>query len=179
MIQKDAAALLVIDLQDNLLKKISVSEAIVAQTVKLIAFAHELDIPIVWTEQYPKGLGPTTESVAAALPDLSPLEKTSFGCFAAAGFAEALKETGRNQLLVAGIETHICVMQTVLPALEAGYEVYVVRDAVGSRQKSEWLAGLDRMARAGAELVTVEMAIFESVRQAGTPEFKKILPLVK
>jgi nicotinamidase-related amidase len=179
MLTKDHALLCVIDFQDGLLPKIPVADAILAQAVKLIRFARELNIPIVWTEQYPKGLGVTNERIARALDGLTPVEKVSFGSFGAPGFPEALAGMHRRQLVVVGVETHVCVMQTVLAALASGYEVFVPNDAVGSRLENDYTTGLARMQAHGAEIVTTEMAMFEILRVAGTPEFKKVLPLIK
>lgn len=179
MLDQNTAALLVIDFQDKLLGKITNHESIVPKTIKLIQFCRELGIPILWTEQYPKGLGPTTEAIASALPDVTPIEKTEFGCMANLGFARALAASGRTQLLVTGIEAHICVMQTVLTAIENKFDVFVAEDTVGSTQDSERAAGIARMEKAGAELVTSQMAMFEILRQAGTPDFKKVMPLLK
>lgn len=179
MIEREKAVLAVIDFQDKLLLKISVAEAIMARTVKLIRFAKGLPIPILWTEQYRNGLGPTNPSIADELIGVSPLEKMSFSCMGDTAIADALSRMGRKQLILTGIEAHICVMQTGLLALEQGYQVYVARDAVASRERSEYKAGLARMQRAGAELVTVEMVMFELLRVAGTPEFKKALPFLK
>ncbi|MCC6485968.1 MAG: hydrolase [Candidatus Hydrogenedentes bacterium] len=179
MLDRNAVALLVIDYQEKLLPKIHAGDAVVAQAVKLIRFAREMGIPIVWTEQYPKGLGPTVEVLGNELEGLTVFEKMSFGCMGDASIASAIEETKRRQLLLTGIETHVCVMQTALAALEKGYEVFIPRDAVGSRSPQEYAAGLHRLDKAGAQLVTTEMALFELLREAGTPEFKKALPLVK
>jgi nicotinamidase-related amidase len=179
MIELEKTALAVIDFQDKLLPKIPVADAIIAQTVKLIKFARELAIPILWTEQYRNGLGPTNPAIAQELVNVPALEKMSFSCVGDAAIADTLKRMGRSQLLLTGVEAHICVMQTALQALEKGYGVFVPRDAVASRAKSEYKAGLARMQRAGAELVTTEMVMFELLRVAGTPEFKKALPLLK
>lgn len=179
MLRRDDVVLVVIDLQDGLLPKISGGDDVVEKAAKLIRFARTLDLPVVWTEQYPKGLGVTNERVARELGGLKALEKVSFGCFDGPGFEDALVATGRNQLLVTGIETHVCVMQTALVALSKGYEVYVPRDAVGSRYSSDYEAGLARMQAHGGEIVTAEMAMFEVLGAAGTPEFKKVLPLLK
>jgi len=179
MLSLDNAVLVVVDFQDGLLPKIHAGDAAVDRSVKLIRFARQLDVPIVWTEQYPKGLGPTNHEVAAELDGLEPIEKVSFGCFGEPAFVASLAGTKRKQLLVVGIETHVCVLQTVLAGMDRGYEAFVARDAVGSRHAGDYEAGLDRMAANGAQIVTVEMAMFEILRQAGTPEFKKILPLIK
>ena len=179
LISREEAALLVVDFQDSLLEKIKGAGTILDQSVRLIRIARELGLPSVLTEQYPKGLGKTTARIKDELPDVAALEKVSFGCFGAAGFEERLKGLGRGQLVVIGIEAHVCVLQTVLPALERGYQVFVVRDAIGSRAREDCKAGLSRMQFQGAQVVTAEMAIFELLGAAGTPEFKRVLPLLK
>ncbi len=179
MLSLDQTALIVVDFQEKLLPKIFNAQAIVPQAIKLIRFARELDIPLLVTEQYPKGLGATVPELVEELGGKLPLTKTSFGCFGADGFVAALRNLGRTQLLITGIEAHVCVMQTVLAALENGYGVFVVKDATGSRNISDFEAGLARMSRHGAELVTTEMAMFEILRDAAKPEFKKVLPLLK
>lgn len=179
MLDRDKSALVVIDFQDKLLPKIQRHDQIVPKVVNLIRFARELAIPILWTEQYKKGLGPTTDAIASELNDVTPIEKMAFGCLGDPNFSTALASTGRKQLLVTGIEAHICVMQTVLSALERKFDVFVAVDAVGSCNDSDRDAGLARMDRAGAELVTSQMAMFEMLKEAGTPDFKKVLPLLK
>ncbi len=172
-------ALIVIDFQDNLLTQIFNAKTIVPQAIRLIQFAKIMNMPLVVTEQYPKGLGHTTQIVAAELGGIKALAKTSFGCWGDAGFVEAVTALDRTQLLVTGIETHVCVMQTVLATSQTGHEAFVVQDAVGSRRASDHAAGLARMDKAGANLVTAEMAMFELLGDAATPEFKKVLPLLK
>jgi len=179
MLHKDRMALLVVDFQDRLLPKIPVADKVVAEASRLIEFATLLDIPIVLTEQYPKGLGPTVGSMRDALSGIAPVEKVTFGCFGDAGFCAALEATGRSQLLLTGIETHVCIMQTALGGLDEGYDIYVARDAVASREKAQHKAGLARMRAAGVNEVTVEMAMFEALREAGTPAFKSVLPLIR
>ncbi|MBM3290371.1 MAG: hydrolase, partial [Candidatus Hydrogenedentes bacterium] len=164
MLDRDAVALVVIDFQEKLLPKIFGADAVSEQGIKLVRFARELGIPVLWTEQYPKGLGHTVAPVAAELEGVAPIEKTAFGCLGDATFADALGGIGRNQLLLTGIEAHICVMQTALQAIDQGFRVFIPRDAVGSRSEAEYCAGLNRVERAGAELVTTEMAIFEMLR---------------
>lgn len=179
MLDINQAALLVIDIQDKLLVKIPTAESLVAETVRAIKFARALDLPIFWAEQYPKGLGPTAEAIRVELEGLEPHAKTAFGCMGDSRCAETLRTMNRRQLLLVGIETHVCINQTALSALEQGYEVFVARDAVGSRHAAQHEAGLDRIRQAGGTLVTVEMALFEMLREAGTDAFKAVLPLLK
>jgi nicotinamidase-related amidase len=179
MLNRQSVALVVIDFQDRLLPKILNGDAVLAKAIKLIQFARALAIPVFVTEQYPKGLGPTDARIAAELEDIPRMEKMAFGCFGDPAIARAVAETGKKQLLLTGIEAHVCVLQTALMAVNDGYEVFVPRDAVGSRSQAEYDAGLHRLERSGIELVTTEMAIFEILREAGTPEFKQTLPLIK
>lgn len=179
MLERENMLLCVIDLQDGLLPKIANTETVLAQSIKLIRFARLLEIPIVWTEQYPKGLGRTTAQVLTELEGYEPIDKVAFGCFGAPAFVETVETIGRDQMLVVGIEAHVCVMQTVLAGLDMDYDMYVPRDAVSSRHPNDYEAGLNRMEVEGATLMTTEMAMFEILRAAGTPEFKKVLPLLK
>jgi len=179
MLAIDKTVLVVIDFQTGLLPKIQNAWSLLPLAIKLIRVIRELGIPVLWTEQYPKGLGPTDERVANELAGVRAIEKISFGCLGAPAFEEALRALQRRQLLVIGIETHVCVMQTVLCALAQGYEVFAVQDAMGSRHTQDHECGLARMRDSGATLVTSEMAIFEILRTAGAPEFKKVLPLIK
>ena len=118
MLDRNAVALVVIDYQEKLLPKINGADAVSEQGIKLIRFARGLDIPVLWTEQYPKGLGHTVGPIASELAGIAPIEKTAFGCLGEPAFAQALGSTGRRQLLLTGIEAHVCVMQTALLAMD-------------------------------------------------------------
>lgn len=179
MLDRTQTALVVIDFQEKLLPKIARQEDLVPRALRLIQAARLLDVPVLWTEQYPRGLGRTVDAVARVLDGVTPTEKTAFGCLGSAAFQSALGSVARRQLLVTGIETHVCVLQTALGALEQGYEVYVARDAAGARCTDEHEAALARLAAAGVILVTSEMAIFELLQDAAAPEFKELLPLLK
>ena len=179
MLERENAVLIVIDLQDKLLDKIPVAEDIIERATMLIKVAQVLDIPVILTEQYPKGLGPTNRAVRETLGDVTPIEKLSFGCMGNEDFRDRLHELDRGQLLITGVETHVCVAQTAIGALDMGYDTYVARDAVAARSKFEHKMGLERIADECGGLVTTEMAIFELLGEAGTPEFKQVLPLLK
>lgn len=174
-------ALLAIDLQCKLLPAIFEAERVVRNSVILLRLSRMLSIPFILTTQYAQGLGPVVAEVSAAAPGVTPLDKTSFGCFGDANFPQLLRESasGRGTLLVAGVESHVCVTQTVLGALEAGYTVHVSEDATSSRTAANWQIGLQRMEKAGAIISSTEMMVYELLRQSGTPEFKAILPLLK
>ncbi|GMW02275.1 MAG: hypothetical protein AMXMBFR84_34110 [Candidatus Hydrogenedentota bacterium] len=179
MLERSKTVLTVIDFQEKLIPSIHAADDVIARASTLIRCALELGLPILCTEQYPKGLGHTVGPIAGLLGSCAPMAKTSFGCLGDASFADALRATGRTQVLLTGVETHVCVLQTALGARALGLDVFVPMDAVGSRATSEHEAGLARMRDAGVTLVTTEMAVFEMLREAGTPEFKRILPLIK
>jgi nicotinamidase-related amidase len=174
------ALLLVIDLQEKLLPAIADGERVVKRCATLIRAARVLEMPIVWSEQYVKGLGATVQPIAEAIGDAArPIEKMTFGCLASPPLAEAARATGRRQLVLCGIETHVCVLQTALEALDAGWQVFVVEDAVGSRRLSDGDVALRRMTQAGVVPASVEMLVMEGLRQAGTDAFKAVLPMLK
>jgi nicotinamidase-related amidase len=171
----DRATLIVVDVQEGFRKAIPDFERVAKATVTLIEGAEAIGIPIVATEQYPKGLGETAAEVAEHLPEgVDPLEKVVFSAAEAEGFDLA----GRDQAVVCGIETHVCVNQTVLDLLDAGIEVQVAEDAVGSRTQENKRVGLHKMERAGAVLTSVETALFELLGRAGTDEFKRVQKLI-
>ena len=179
MLSRENTILVVIDLQEKLLAKMPEADALLDSCARLAKVCGILEIPVVVTEQYPKGLGPTDERIRESVPGMIAIEKMTFDCCGEPSFVEAMHSSGRKQALVVGIETHVCVTQTVLSLMDGGFEAYVVRDAVQSRVESEREAGLERMRDNGAQIGTVEMAIFELLKVAGTPEFKRVLPLLK
>lgn len=180
LLDTERTALVVIDLQQKLLPAIAGHEGVLANCLLLLRLARVLGLPVVLTTQYSKGLGETVAPIMEELPpDVRPLDKTSFGCFGDEGFRRRVKEIGRQQLLVCGIESHICVTQTVLGALEAGHEVHVAQDAVGSRSEANARVGLHRMERAGALLSSAEMGIYELLRRSDSDTFKRMLPYLK
>jgi len=173
-------ALVVVDLQERLLPAIADGERVLRHSVLLLRLAEVLDLPVLLTTQYARGLGPTVPPVLEAAPGVAPLDKVSFGCFGNKEFLERLAALeGRDQLVVAGIESHICVAQTVLGALERGYAVHVASDAIGSRTAENRAVGLDRMSRAGAVASSTEMAVYELLGRSDGAAFKKMLPLLK
>jgi nicotinamidase-related amidase len=171
----ERTTLIVVDVQEGFRKAIPDFDRIARATATLIEGAEAIGIPIVVTEQYPKGLGETVPEVAEHLPEgTEPLEKI---CFAASD-AEGFDLGGRDQVLVCGIETHVCVNQTALDLLDSGVEVQVAEDAVGSRFEENKRVGLHKMERAGAVTTTVETALFELLGKAGTDEFKRVQKLI-
>jgi nicotinamidase-related amidase len=171
MLARDRAALVVVDVQEGF-RPYGSFEPVAAASAKLLQAARVLDIPRLVSEQYPKGLGHTAPEVG--LVDEQTIEKTVFSVARADGF----DLHGREQALVCGIETHVCVSQTVQDLLDRGLEVHVPADAVGSRHQIDYERGLERMERAGAVVTTVEAALFELLERAGTPEFKAVQKLI-
>jgi nicotinamidase-related amidase len=171
----ERTTLIVVDVQEGFRKAVPDFEKVATATATLIEGAEAIGIPVVVTEQYPKGLGETVPEVAEHLPEgTEPIEKV---CFSAAE-AEGFDLGGRDQALVCGIETHVCVNQTALDLLGSGIEVHIAEDAVGSRFEENKRVGLHKMERAGAELTSVETALFELLGRAGTDEFKRVQKLV-
>ena len=169
------AALVVIDVQEGFRKAVPSFERIANATAALVKGAKAVGVPIVVTEQYPKGLGTTAPQIAEHLPEgVTPIEKVCFSAPEAEGFDLA----GRDQALVCGIEAHVCVNQTTLDLLDEGVEVHVARDAVGSRFDENREVGLAKAERAGAVITSVETALFELVGRAGTDEFKQVQKVV-
>jgi nicotinamidase-related amidase len=168
-------AVLVIDMQEKLLPAIESHERVLANTLLLLRLAQVTSLPVVLTTQYRRGLGETVAPVRD-LAGVDALDKTSFGCFGDDAFRARLKSLGRDQLLVAGIESHICVTQTVLGALAQGYHVHVASDAVGSRTEATRQVGLSRMERAGALVSSAEMALYELLGRSDGAAFKALLP---
>ena len=171
----ERTTLIVVDVQEGFRKAVPDFDRVAKATATLIEGAEAIGIPIVVTEQYPKGLGATAPEIAEHLPEgTEPLEKVCFSATDAEGFDLG----GRDQALVCGIETHVCVNQTALDLLGSGVEVHVPEDAVGSRTEQNKRVGLQKMERAGALMSTVEMALFELLGRAGTDEFKRVQKLI-
>jgi nicotinamidase-related amidase len=180
-LQAEQCALIVVDIQEKLLPPIFNHDELVKNSQLLVRLAGILEIPAIVTTQYVKGLGPTVPEIASLLTGTSPIDKLQFGCFGCNEFRSALKSLpgSRNTLLVCGMEAHICVMQTVLGALNDGYLVHIATDAIGSRVRWNWEVGIDRMRAAGAVISTTEMMIYELLGASGTPQFKQMLPFLK
>lgn len=180
-LQADQCALIVVDIQEKLLPPIFNKDELVKNSQLLVRLANILGLPAIVTTQYVKGLGPTVPEIASLLAGTQPIDKMQFGCFGCSEFRSALKALpgNRNTLLVCGMEAHICVMQTVLGALNDGYLVHVPTDAIGSRVRWNWDIGIDRMRAAGAVISTTEMMIYELLRASGTAQFKQMLPYLK
>jgi nicotinamidase-related amidase len=172
------AALLLVDLQENLLPAIWERTRVVRESLRLAKGFSLLGLPVLVTEQYRRGLGPTLTEVASAVPNFDPVQKMAFsGC--TPEILDRLRNRDLRDVVLCGIESHVCVTQTALDLLDAGFRVFAATDACSSRTPENWRSGLDRMQSAGSVLVSVEMALFELLGRAGTDEFKRMLDLVK
>lgn len=154
-------------------------EIIVANTLKLVKGFHVLDLPVFYTEQYPKGIGPTEQSLLDELSSDARYEKLTFSCIGVEGLFESFKQKGLSQIVVCGIESHICVLQTVMDLKANGFQVKIVADAVSSRKLSDVDIALSRARMYDVDVVTVEMVLFELLGASNVPKFKAISQIIK
>jgi nicotinamidase-related amidase len=177
LLERAKSLLLLVDMQERLVPAMADAAAVTDRCGILLRAAHEIGVPIFASEQYPKGLGGTLPQFV----DLASrrMEKLEFSAYANPAIQDALKRAGQSQLVLCGVEAHVCVLQTGLDLIEAGYQVFVVADAVASRRPDSREVALHRVARAGATLITVEMALFEWLRSASAPEFRSISKLIR
>ena len=179
MLKIDNTALLIVDLQGNLAHLMHGKELLFKNVQKLIKGIQILGIPILWVEQNPQGLGSTIPEIANILKNIQPISKMSFSSCRNDCFLQALNALDRKQVLIAGIETHICVYQTSAELVDIGYDVQVVTDAVSSRNMTNKEIGLQRMRDSGVGLTSVETALFELLKVAEGEQFREILKIVK
>ncbi len=177
LLSATTSRLLIVDMQEKLLVAMNERGAVTPNCVKLVRGAEVLGVPVDATEQYPKGLGETVDVLASLIPQRP--DKMRFSCSEALAWAaQGTAADQPHQVALAGIEAHVCVLQTAFDLLANGFEVFVVADAVTSRNRSDYEFGLKRMADAGVQLVTTEMVLFEWCEVAGTDEFKKISRII-
>lgn len=179
ILRSGRSALVVVDIQERLMPAIHEADRVARNAEILLQAAHHLSVPILATEQYPRGLGPTVPAIAELLPAGATIEKLAFAATGEQIFLDRLAMLDRRQIVVCGTEAHVCVLQTALGLLEAGYEVFVTADAVSSRTAANVAAALDRLRAEGVRIVTTEMVVFEWMERAGTPIFKTVSALVK
>lgn len=175
-LQVEDSLLLVIDIQDRLVAAMGQGAQVIERTGILLQVAKAMNIPVIVTEQYPKGLGRTVAELP--IEGAKVFEKITFSAYTAE-VAEALREANRKKIIVTGMETHVCVFQTVRDLLQAGYQVFVVQDAVCSRRKMNFKNGIALMAAMGAVITNTETVFFDLMKKAGTPEFKELSKLIK
>ena len=179
MLKAESTVLVVIDVQEKLIGVMFNKEELIENLEKLIRGVQVFNIPIIVTEQYPHGLGPTVPQLSRLIPDIPPLSKLSFSCCEDENFLKKLKTFERRQVLVSGIEGHVCVYQTVRDLIDSGYEVYVVTDAISSRTPENKEIGLNLMREMSAVLTSTETALFEMLKIAKGENFKAISQIVK
>lgn len=179
MLNQEDSLLLVVDVQERLVNMLYKS-TVVGKTSKLVRAAKLLNVPIIATEQYPTGLGSTVEDVKQYFYHDTPVvTKTAFSALREPGFMNVLKSFGKKQVVVCGIETHVCVHQTVADLISEDFEVYVAKDACASREKYEFEQGIDCMCANGAKISCVEIILFEWLKDAKNPSFKEVQALIK
>jgi nicotinamidase-related amidase len=181
LLQPNQAALVVIDVQERLCAAMDQDKLrqLVKNTGILLESAQELAVPVIFTEQYVKGLGATLPELKEKAPAAACHEKMTFSCCGNEAFIDALRQTGRTQIIICGMETHVCVLQTVIDLLGDGYTVHVVKDAVISRSGDNKQTAIEAMTQAGAVPTCTESAVFQLLKVAGTDSFKKLSKLVK
>lgn len=179
MLEKDNSLLLIIDVQEKLVNALD-KNVVVGRTANLAKAASILKIPTIATQQYSKGLGLTVEPVKQNLaPDTHIFEKSAFSAVREDGFVDMLKSFNKKQIVICGIETHVCVHQTVADLISEGFDVYVVKDACASRKKYEFKQGIERMQENGAKISCLEIVLFEWLKTAKNPHFKELQMLIK
>lgn len=178
-LRKDKAALVIVDIQERLAVAMTEREKVISNTLHLAEASRLLDFPLLITEQYSKGLGPTVPEIRNAIESYAPIEKITFSCCGEQMFSEAVQELGKKQIILAGMETHVCVLQTCIDLLREGYDVHVVSDAICSRTKQNYKTALEYMRDAGAVITCTETVLFQLLEKAGSEEFKAISKRIK
>jgi nicotinamidase-related amidase len=178
ILDRTKSALVIVDIQERIYKVMRKHEKLIENVLKLIKGSKILNIPVYHTEQYPKGLGSTVEQINAELTGEA-IQKLTFSCLGAEDLFAQLRSKNVEQVIVCGIETHVCVQQTVLDLLANTFQVYVPVNAVSSRSKIDYKTAINRMVKHGVEITTVESILFELLHICGSPEFKKVSLLIK
>jgi len=179
MLSAENSVLVVVDIQGKLATLMHNKEQFFENTRRMIEGAKVIGLPIIWNEQLPGKLGPTISLIKESLQGHAPLVKSTFSCCGNPDFMEHLAETNRKQVLLTGMETHVCVYQTASDLIDSGYEVYLVVNAVSSRTAEDKQIAVDAMAQRGVKLSSVEMALFEMLRVAQGEDFKRVIKIVK
>lgn len=174
LIQAGRSCLLIIDVQEKLVPAVHEPQRVIDNCAWLMRLAGDVGVPLLVSQQYPKGLGPTVAPLRDLAPAESLMDKVHFSCVAADNCRGAIEELGRHQVVIAGIEAHVCVLQTAINIVEMGKQVFVVADAIASRDPRNAEVAVERMRQAGAQIVTREMVLFEWAHQAGTDQFRQL-----
>ena len=182
LVRADNSALVIVDIQDKLAPAMlpDARREVLNSASVLLQAADELGVPVIATEQYPRGLGNTVEEVSDHFPEATRVvAKDSFSCCGEAAFTDALAAAGREQVVIAGMEAHVCVLQTAIQLRERGYTPFVVADGVCSRRREHKTNALERLGHAGVTVANVESVLFEWLQRAGTDPFKRLAPLIR
>ncbi len=179
LLDRNKTALIVIDIQDRIAQVMKTRDAVVENTVKLIKGFKILKAPVFYTEQYPKGLGRTDSTILQHLDFIEPYVKVGFSVCRNEDFLQKVKNTGVKQLVLAGMETHVCVLQSALDFIQQGFQVYVAADCVCSRKEFDYETAIKRMVQKGVTITSTEMVLFELMQEAGSEKFKSISQIVK
>ncbi len=179
ILNRDDVVLVIIDIQERLARVMDEREKVIENVQHLLELSRLFNIPVVVTEQYPRGLGQTVDEIKECLPEYAPIEKITFSCCDESAFMEKIKAIGKKTLLVTGMETHICVLQTCLGLLDNGYNVHLISDAVTSRKQDDKTLAIETMREAGAVITCTETVLFQILKNAGTEEFKIISRRIK
>ena len=179
LIRAARSCLLLVDVQERLAPAVPDADTVVANCARLVEAARRLEIPVLASEEYRSGLGITVSPLIEGLDEGERFEKLHFSCADDPGIAARLEELGRDQVVIAGLETHVCVLQSALGLKEAGFAPFVVADATASRTDANKALAINRLRRGDVGIVSVEMVLFEWLAIAGTPEFKDVLRLIK
>jgi nicotinamidase-related amidase len=179
ILKKETTALLIIDMQERILPVIRNHETVLENTLKLLKGFKVMQLPVYFTEQYPKGLGPTSQKILSELDGYTAYQKMSFSCFGSENLFDELHKKKLSQIVVCGVESHVCVQQTVLDLIANDFQVDLATDVVSSRKEIDYAIALERMRILGAEVTTTESILFELLEVCGTPEFKEISKIVK
>ena len=179
MLQSDKCVLVIVDIQGRLASLMYEKNRLYENVVRMIKASRLLNIPILWNEQLPDKLGETVPEIKSALADLKPLVKNTFSCCDNPNFMGQLEATGRKQVLLTGIETHICVYQSALQFIDRGYEIHLLIDAVSSRFRHNYELGIQRIKDAGGVLTSVEMCLFEMFKVAEGDLFRQMVKILK
>ena len=179
MLEKEDTGLVIVDVQDKLMPVIERREEITKNIIMLVHLARLFNLPILLTEQHSKWLGSTLQEIREVLPEYSPVEKIDFNCCAVDLFNRNLERMGLKNIILAGVESHICIMQTCIGLLAKGYQIHIPQDAVGSRKEENRQVGLELMRGVGAVITSTETVIYQILKRGNTKEFREMLKLVK
>jgi nicotinamidase-related amidase len=179
LLDRNRAVLVVVDVQGPFMKNIFERDRVISEVTKLVKAANILGVPVVTTLQNKARMGDVIPELAEVLPESEHIDKMTFSCGGADPFTKELERLGRYQVLLCGVETHVCINQTAIDLLRLNYDVQLVADAVSSRKESDWRIGIEKLRQAGVVITSTEAAIFEMLRDAAAAEFRAILEIVK